>query len=96
MAGTTDRAIREVLHAVDQILEAAHLERVATLSITGSSVAIQPSRLADGEDIARALGLTPSLDHAQALPPITDWTGDVAGLEVHVRAAMRPRAGQSR
>lgn len=88
MAGTTDRAvpdrpgdraIRDVLHAVGQILEAAHLEHVGHLSITGSSLAIQPSRLADGETIARALGLTPSLDYAQALPPITDWTGDVAG-----------------
>jgi hypothetical protein len=104
MPGTTDRtsegtsahAIRDVLQAVDQILEAAHVEHVAGLSIRGDLLAIQPSRLADGEDIARALGLTAALDHIHAEPPITDWTGDVAGLEVHVRAALRALAGRTR
>ncbi|MFC8796938.1 hypothetical protein ACFT2C_04350 [Promicromonospora sp. NPDC057138] len=107
MAGTTDRAfpehltvepgaiaIREVLQAVAQILELGNIERVASLSIKGDSVAIQPSKLDDGEHIARALGMTAALDHPTALPPITDWSGDVAGLEVHVRAALRTSAGQ--
>lgn len=61
-------------------------ERVASLSILRGSVRIEPSRLADGEAIARELGLTEGVIQQLAIPSVADWSGTVAGLECHVRS----------
>jgi hypothetical protein len=72
--------------ALIEILETLGEERVAGLTILRGSVRIEPSRLSDGEVIARELGLTEGVVQRLATPAVADWSGTVAGLECHVRS----------
>lgn len=72
--------------ALIEILETLGEERVAGLTILRGSVRIEPSRLSDGEVIARELGLTEGVIQRLATPAVADWSGTVAGLECHVRS----------
>lgn len=72
--------------ALVEILETLGEERVAGLTIHRGLVRIEPSRLSDGEVIARELGLTKGVVQRLATPAVADWSGTVAGLECHVRA----------
>jgi hypothetical protein len=79
-------SLHDMFVALIEILEVLGEERVAGLSILRGSVRIEPSRLADGEVIARELGLTEGVIQRLAIPFVADWSGTVAGLECHVRS----------
>lgn len=69
-------------------------DRIELLTATGSGqVTIQPALLADGESIARALGLDSPLDHRMVPPGYTLWCGVRDGLEFQVRGALRQPLG---
>lgn len=68
-----------------EILESLGEDRVAGLTILRGSVRIEPTALADGELIARELGLTAGVVQRLTTPAVADWSGTVAGLECHVR-----------
>lgn len=69
------------------------LDRIGAITLTPYRMSLEPKNLADGEDIARALGCTSALDHHILTPGFTDWTGQLSDLEVHVRATLRRPAG---
>jgi hypothetical protein len=50
---------------------------------------LQPSHLADGEAIARSLGLDLPMDHRMFVPGHTLWCGERDDLEVQVRSVLR-------
>lgn len=65
-------------------------DRVELLTATeGGRVTIQPAHLADGESIARALGLDSPTDYRMGEPGYTLWSGVRDGLEFQVRGALR-------
>ncbi|WP_454859633.1 hypothetical protein [Promicromonospora soli] len=69
-------------------------DRVELLTATGSGqITIQPAFLADGETIARDLGLDSPLDHRMVPPGYTLWSGTRDGLEFQVRGALRQPHG---
>ncbi|WP_454852253.1 hypothetical protein [Promicromonospora soli] len=70
-------------------------DRVELLTATGSGrVTIQPARLADGETIARELGLDSPLDHRMVDPGYTLWCGERDDLEFQVRGVLRQPHGE--
>jgi hypothetical protein len=68
-------------------------DRIDLVTSTDGRVSIQPSRLDDGENIARALGLDSPMDHRMIDPGYTLWCGTRDGLEFQVRGALRPPLG---
>jgi hypothetical protein len=80
------------LQVVADLVEMIEPEKVAGFSVLGDSVRIQPSDLGEGAGIAALLGLQSAYDVHTTLPEFTDWSGQVRGLEVHVRGALRRRA----
>lgn len=77
MTQTLERPhLKDVLAAVDQIIEAVGEELIGSMTFSSNSViAIQPSHLDQGESIAAALGLTSFVDHTALVPAVTDWSG---------------------
>jgi hypothetical protein len=69
-----------------EILETLGEDRVAGLTILRGTVRIEPAALADGEVIARELGLTEGVVQRLSTPSVADWSGTVGGLECHVRS----------
>jgi hypothetical protein len=88
-AGTILHAFAAAEEAITQIGE----QRIELVTLTSGRVSIQPVNLHDGEDIARSLGLTLPIDHRMFIPGHTVWSGDLFGLEVQVRAALRQPIG---
>lgn len=86
-------SLARALGVVVETLAAVGLERIEAISLTRNHISLQPADLAEGEAIARTLGCTFALDHRMLVPGFTDWSGDVAGFEVHVRAELRRPAG---
>ncbi len=64
--------------------------------MTRDRVCLQPIVMAEGEAIARALGLDVPLDHRMFVPELTLWTGVHDGLEVQVRSVLRRPLGAVR
>lgn len=85
-----------VLDAVAAILDQLGPDRVELVTFTSDRVSLQPADLADGERIARVLGLDSPLDHRMFVPGHTLWTGEVDGLEVQVRSVLRQTMGAAR
>lgn len=63
--------------------------RIEVVTITRNRMCLHPSQLADGEAIARALGLNLPMDHRMFVPGHTLWTGERDGLEAQVRSVLR-------
>lgn len=86
-------SLERVFGVVVQTLAMIGEERIAAVQYTRDRISLEPKHLAEGEEIARTLGCTSPLDHRILTPGFTDWTGEVEGLEVHVRATLRRPAG---
>lgn len=63
--------------------------RIELVTVTKDRICLQPADLADGEQIAHALGCDLPLDHRMFVPGHTLWTGTRHGLEIQVRSALR-------
>lgn len=84
--------LNHVLAVVKEILDEAGEEHVASIAFTRSRISIQPSRMDQGEAIARRLGLGEGIEQTSCVPPVTDWCGRRDEiLEVHLRGT-RTRA----
>lgn len=84
--------LKEVLAVVEQILDEAGEEHVASIAFSRSRISIQPSRMDQGEAIARRLGLGDGIEQTSCVPPVTDWCGRRDELlEIHLRGT-RTRA----
>ncbi|MCF4122063.1 hypothetical protein L1785_13855 [Antribacter sp. KLBMP9083] len=83
------RTFGVVVEAVSKI----GLERIGSITLTPDRISLVPRHLTEGEEIAKALGCNSPLDHHILTPGFTDWTGQVSGLEVHVRATLRRPEG---
>lgn len=81
--------MRGGLSAASRILERIGADRIELVTVTGNRVSLQPANLREGEQIARMLGLNVPMDHRMFVPGYTLWSGEVDGLEVQVRAALR-------
>ncbi|MEV0951707.1 hypothetical protein [Promicromonospora sp. NPDC050249] len=83
-----DDLLRAIAHAGTSVSEVgAH--RIEVVTITRNRMCLHPVHLAEGEAIARSLGLDLPLDHRMFVPGNTLWTGERDGLEVQVRSALR-------
>ncbi|GAB4084025.1 hypothetical protein GCM10028784_06550 [Myceligenerans cantabricum] len=78
---------------VIETLAAVGLERIGSVTLTPHRISLEPRDLAEGEQIAQALGCNLPMDHRMLTPGFTDWSGEVARLEVHVRSALRRPLG---
>ncbi|WP_125778360.1 hypothetical protein [Antribacter gilvus] len=81
-----------LLDDVGTILRTAGTQLVGSLTLSRNVLSIQPTRLDQGQVLADALGLETAIEQTAVVPPITDWSGTIGGLEVHVRGT-RSRAG---
>jgi hypothetical protein len=63
--------------------------RIEVVTVTRKRMCLHPVHLAEGEAIARSLGLDLPLDHRMFVPGNTLWTGERDGLEVQVRSVLR-------
>ncbi|MFC8796970.1 hypothetical protein ACFT2C_04510 [Promicromonospora sp. NPDC057138] len=87
-------AILLALDAAKAALMEVGADRIELLAATGSGrVSIQPALLADGEIIARELGLDKPLDQCMMDPGYTLWCGTLDDLEFQVRGALRQPLG---
>jgi len=93
---TTAPSFATVLDLVFAILDAVGPDRVELVTFTRDRVSLQPADLAEGERIARTLGLDSPLDHRMFGPGHTLWTGSIDGVEVQVRSALRQVVGAAR
>ncbi|MBA8808781.1 hypothetical protein [Promicromonospora sukumoe] len=83
-----DGLLRAIEHAGASVSEVgAH--RIEVVTITRNRMCLHPIHLAEGEAIARSLGLDLPLDHRMFVPGNTLWTGERDGLEVQVRSVLR-------
>lgn len=72
-------------------------DRVELVTATRTGrVTIQPAHLADGESIARTLGLDSPMDQRMLVPGYTLWSGTRDGFEFQVRGALRNPYGDNR
>jgi hypothetical protein len=78
-----------VLDVVVELVDLVGAEKVARCVIRPDNIHIQPSELEDGGEMAQRLGLRSTLDNYSSTPGFTDWCGQVKGVEVHVRSALR-------
>lgn len=85
--------LARVLDMVVETLAMVDPERIAQVTLTRRHISLQPADLSDGERIAAMLGCDVPLDHRMITPGFTDWSGEVGGLEVHVRGTLRRPAG---
>ncbi|MFD2791942.1 hypothetical protein ACFS27_00095 [Promicromonospora vindobonensis] len=77
------------LDVVVELVDLVGAEKVAGCVVRPDNIHIQPSELQDGDEIAQRLGLHSTLDSYSSTPGFTDWCGQVKGVEVHVRSALR-------
>lgn len=89
----SSESLARALEVVGEALAKIGLDRVEAVTLTRHRISVSPIDLADGEQIARLLGCTSPLDNRMLTPGFTNWSGDVAGFEVHVRARLRQPAG---
>jgi hypothetical protein len=75
------------------VLRTVGAHQVEIVTLTRGRICLQPVDLNRGEQIARALGCDFPLDHRMFVPGHTLWTGQVEGLEVQVRSALRTPLG---
>jgi hypothetical protein len=83
-------------HAMDiarGITAAVGTERIELVTLTRDRICLQPTAMDDGEQIAHTIGCDLPIDHRMFVPGHTLWTGDIDGLEVQVRSALRAPAG---
>ena len=83
-----DDLLRAIEHARIAVSEAGP-HRIEVVTMTRNRMCLHPSHLADGEAIARSLGLNLPMDHRMFVPGHTLWCGERDGLEVQVRSALR-------
>lgn len=81
--------INDGLMAAARFLDFVGADRIELVTVTPNRVSLQPADLNQGEQIARALGLTMPMDHRMFVPGNTLWTGDLDGFEVQVRSVLR-------
>lgn len=83
-------------HAMDiarGITAAVGTERIELVTLTRDRICLQPTAMDDGERIAHTIGCDLPIDHRMFVPGHTLWTGDIDGLEVQVRSALRAPSG---
>lgn len=85
-------SIHDVLADARHILDAVDGAFVESMKLSPGTISVEPMRLAQGEDIAHALGLVPGVEHASTIPPVTVWGGKHGHREIYVRGT-RPRTG---
>ncbi|GAB3175879.1 hypothetical protein GCM10027059_49900 [Myceligenerans halotolerans] len=62
---------------------------IAAVTVAGTGIVqIRPRSLADGDEVARRLGLTDSTPHMHLIPPQREWCGRLDGMEVHVHSRL--------
>jgi hypothetical protein len=83
-----DDLLRALEHARFAISEVGP-HRIEVVTMTRNRMCLQPSHLADGEAIARSLGLDLPIDHRMFVPGHTLWCGERDDLEVQVRSVLR-------
>lgn len=81
---------------VIETLAQVGLDRIGSVTLTPHRISLEPRDLAEGEQIARTLGCALPMDHRILTPGFTDWSGEVAGLKVHVRSVLRRPLGTVR
>lgn len=90
--GADVRAPDELGHVMDvarRITSSIGNERIELITMTRDRICLQPTRMDDGERIARAIGCDLPLDHRMLVPGHTLWTGDIDCMEVQVRSVLR-------
>ncbi|WP_125776160.1 hypothetical protein [Antribacter gilvus] len=85
--------LEQAVAVAAEIVRQIGATRVELITVTRDRVCLQPVVLAEGEAIARALGLDVPLDHRMFVPGHTLWTGVRDGLEVQVRPVLRRPLG---
>jgi hypothetical protein len=83
-----DDLLRALEHARIAVGEVGP-HRIEVVTMTRNRMCLQPSHLADGEAIARSLGLDLPMDHRMFIPGHTLWCGERDDLEVQVRSVLR-------
>lgn len=83
-----DRLMFAIAAATDA-LRTVGPDQVEILTLTRGRICIQPVEIDQGEQLARTLGCEFPLDHRMFVPGHTLWTGELDGLEVQVRSALR-------
>lgn len=93
-AGTdTGATIGHALALAARLLADIGMSRIELVTFTSDRICLHPADLAEGEQIARAVGCDFPLDHRMFVPGHTLWTGIVDGLEVQIRSVLRQPAG---
>ncbi len=64
-------------------------DHIEIVTLTRGRIYLQPVDLNRGKQIAHTLGCDVPLDHRMFVPGHTLWTGEMEGLEVQVRSALR-------
>lgn len=96
MTPSASAPLVDALDVVAAILNEVGTDRIDLVTFTRDRISLQPADLAEGEQIARTLGLDSPLDHRMFVPGHTLWTGQVDGLEVQVRSVLRRTMGAAR
>lgn len=86
-------SLRRAFDVADEAIAEIGEHRVELVTVTHVRVSIHPASLADGESIARSLGLDSPPDHRMIDPGYTMWSGVRDGLEFQVRGALRHPLG---
>ena len=81
--------LERAMSIVADVLRLVGAHRIEIVTLTRGRICLQPAHMADGEEIARALGCDFPLDHRMFVPGHTLWTGERDGLEVQVRSVLR-------
>ena len=92
----TAAALERLDHAMDiarRIAATVGADRIELVTLTRDRICLQPTATEDGEQIAHAIGCDLPIDHRMFVPGHTLWTGDIDGLEVQVRSALRAPVG---
>ena len=91
---TSPDSLVYALGVVAHVLATVGEDRIETVTLNRGRISLHPHDLSEGEQIAKALGCTLPMDHRMLVPGTTDWSGDIEGHEVHVRAQLRSLTGE--
>ncbi|MFI8528285.1 hypothetical protein ACIGB8_27760 [Promicromonospora sukumoe] len=91
---TSSEPLVRALGVVARVLATVGEDRIETVTLNRGRISLHPHDLSEGEQIARTLGCTLPMDHRTLVPGTTDWSGDIEGHEVHIRAQLRSLTGE--
>lgn len=81
--------LTRAMHDAFSAILAVGPDRIELVTVAKDRICLLPTDLAEGEEIARALGCDLPLDHRMFVPGHTLWTGTRYGLEIQVRSVLR-------